>query len=158
MRCSCLFLFIYLFFDALNFIEHTFASVAKPRGVKTLPTTHAKGSWPSLLQDARYTSLENTLKTAVMVADSWNINWEEEKKSFWKITESPSNQKATASSFGQQTMSWACAVRTIRESEMDAILQNSKRKSELIWNLPFCRSTMLYLEDYVECKILLFHI
>ena len=156
MHCSWLFLFIY-FFDALNFIEPTFASVAKPRGVKTLPTTHAKGSWPSLLQDARYNSLENTLNKAVMVADSWNINWRKKKYRVGKLRKSLES-KATASRLGQQLMFWACAVKIIRESEMDAILKNSKRKSEIIWNLPFCRSTMLYLEDYVECKILLVHI
>lgn len=156
MHCSWLFLFIY-FFDALNFIEPTFASVAKPRGVKTLPTTHAKGSWPCLLQDARYTSLENTLNKAVMVADSWNINWEEEKISCWKITKvlriKSDREKIRSAAY---VLGMRCKI--IRESEMDAILKNSKRKSEIIWNLPFCRSTMLYLEDYVECKILLFHI
>ena len=44
-RCTAPdYFYLFIFFDALNFIEPTFASVAKPRGVKTLPTTHAKGS------------------------------------------------------------------------------------------------------------------
>lgn len=70
----------------------------------------------------------------LQIPEIYNNNWEEEKISFWKITECEKSleSKGTASRFGQQPMRRACAVRIIGESEMDAILENSKRKSEMI--------------------------
>lgn len=158
MHCSCLFLFIYFFFWCIklhraylrvcskttrcqDFANHTCErklTISSTRCTIYFSWKHPQDS----SHGCRFLKYKLGGRKNIVLENYW----------------SPSNQKATASRFGQQPMSWSCAIRIIRESEMDAILKNSKRKSELIWNLPFCRSTMLYLEDYVECKILLFHI